>query len=97
MSMKESTTYQAILEEGRLEGRTEGQTQGAIAEARKLLRLRGEEAFGPADTPIIVAIEQLNDLRQLEELFKCVSSVRSWQELFIQPATGSRRRRRPSP
>jgi predicted transposase YdaD len=88
VSMKESTTYQAILDEGRGEG--------AIAEARKLLRLRGEEAFGPADTRIIVAIEQLNDLTQLEELFKRVSSMRSWQELFGQPANGPRQRRRRS-
>lgn len=91
--MKESSTYQAILEEGR----TEGQTLGAIAEARKLLRLRGEEAFGPADARIIAAIEQLNDLMQLEALFQRVRSVRNWQELFSQQANGPRRgRRRPS-
>ncbi len=36
-SMKESTTHQAILEEGRQEGKTEG----AIAEAKKVLRLLG--------------------------------------------------------
>ena len=93
VSMKESSTYQAILEEGR----TEGQAQGAIAEARKLLRLRGEEAFGPADTRITSIIEQLSDLAQLEELFKRVARVGSWQELFSQLATGARRgRRRPS-
>jgi predicted transposase YdaD len=90
VSMKESATYQAILEEGRGEG--------AVAEARKLLRLRGEEVFGPADARIIAAIERLNDLMQLEELFKRVRRVGSWQELFGQHATGPRRgRRRPSP
>jgi hypothetical protein len=88
--MKESSTYQAILEEGR----TEGQAQGAIAEARELLRLRGEEAFGPADTGIIAAIEEVSDLKQLEELFKRVRSVGSWQELFGQQVNGPRRRRR---
>jgi predicted transposase YdaD len=93
VSMKESSTYQAILEEGR----TEGQAQGAIAEARKLLRLRGEEVFGPADARILAVIERLNDLTQLEELFKRVRSVRNWQELLGQPATGPRRGRRPSP
>ncbi len=91
--MKESTTYQAILEEGR----TEGQTQGAVAETRKLLRLRGEEVFGPADGRSIAAIERLNDLTQLEELFKRVGSVGSWQEVFGPPATGPHRGRRPSP
>jgi predicted transposase YdaD len=71
VSMKESATYQAIL----AEGRAEGQAQGAITEARKLLRLRGEEVFGPADARIIDAIERINDLTQLGELFKRVRSV----------------------
>jgi predicted transposase YdaD len=96
LSMKESTTYQAILEEGRTEGRAEGQAQGAVAEARKLLRLRGEEVFGPADGGCIAAIERLNELTQREALFTRVGSVRSWQELFGPPATGPRRGRRPS-
>jgi predicted transposase YdaD len=39
VSMTESSTYQAILEEGRAEG--------AVAEAKKLLRLQGDDAFGP--------------------------------------------------
>jgi predicted transposase YdaD len=91
--MKESSTYQAILEEGR----TEGQAQGALAEARKLLRLRGEEALGPADARVIAVIEQINDLTQLEALFQRIRNVGSWQELFGQPADGPRRgRRRPS-
>jgi predicted transposase YdaD len=93
VSMKESSTYQAILEEGR----REGQTAGAIIEARKFLRLRGEEVFGAPDSQIIAAIERLNDVTQMEELFKRVSRVGSWQELFGQSTTGPRRgRRRPS-
>lgn len=89
VSMKESSTYQAILEEG--------QAQGAIVEARKLLRLRGEEVFGPANARITAAIEQLNDLTQLEELFKRVSSVGNWQELFAEAPPRPRRGRRSSP
>jgi predicted transposase YdaD len=93
LSMKESSTYQAILEEGR----AEGQVQGAILEARKFLRLRGEESFGPPTARITAVIERLNDLGQLEELFKRVRTVGNWQELFDQPAPGQRRgRRRPS-
>jgi predicted transposase YdaD len=94
VSMKESSTYQAILEEGR----AEGQTQGAIAEARKLLRLRGEEVFGPPDARITAVIERLNDLTQLEGLFRRVGSAGNWKELLGQLATGpGRARRRPSP
>jgi len=78
VSMKESSTYQAILGEGRAEGRAEGQTQGAITEARKFLRLRGEEAFGPPDARILARVERLNDLAQLEDLFKRVAAVNGW-------------------
>src|SRR5579884_337636 len=63
MSMKESSTYQAILEEGR----AEGQIQGALAEARKVLRLLGEEAFGPPDARTLAFIERMDDLAQLED------------------------------
>lgn len=87
VSMKESSTYQAILKEGR----TEGQAQGVIAEARKLLRLRGEVVFGPADGRIIAVIERLYNLTQLEALFQRIRSLESWQELFGQPASGPRR------
>lgn len=94
LSMKESSTYQAILEEGR----TEGQIQGAIAEAKKVLRLQGEEAFGPPDARLTGVIERLNDLAKLEDLLRRIRTAGSWQELLGQPATSPRRgRRRPSP
>jgi predicted transposase YdaD len=93
VSMKESSTYQAIL----AEGRAEGEVQGAVAEAKKLLRLRGDDAFGPPDARTAASIERLNDLTRLEELFKRVPTAASWQELFGQPAPGRRGRRRQSP
>src|SRR5438445_13300956 len=43
VSMKESSTYQAIL----AEGRAEGEVRGAVAEATKVLRLLGGESPGP--------------------------------------------------
>jgi predicted transposase YdaD len=90
MSMRESSTYQAILQEGR----DEGQVQGAITEARKVLRLLGDDAFGPPDDRIIALIERLKDLDRLEDLLKRIRTVGSWRELFDQPAPGPRKRRR---
>jgi hypothetical protein len=90
LPMKESPTYQAILEEGR--------TEGAVAEARKVLRLQGDEAFGPPDARTAAAIERQSDLAQLEGLLKRVRIAGSWQELLGPPAPGRRGgRRRPSP
>jgi predicted transposase YdaD len=91
--MKESSTYQAILEEGRMEGRTEG----AVDEARKVLRLLGDHAFGPPDSRTAAAIEQLNDLTHLEDLLQHMRTATSWQELLAPSSSGRRGKRRPSP
>jgi predicted transposase YdaD len=93
VSMKESSTYQAILEEGRAEGRTEG----AVVEAKKLLRLLGDDAFGLPDLRTAARIERLKDLPQLEELLRRVRTAGNWQELLSQPAPRRRGGRRPSP
>jgi predicted transposase YdaD len=90
VSMKESSTYQAILEEGR--------TEGAVAEARKLVRVFGSRMFGPPDAQTATASERLSDLARLEELCDRLPTVGSWPELFGQPAPGRRSgRRRPAP
>ncbi len=95
--MKESSTYQAILEEGRVEGRLEGRTEGAVAEAKKVLRMQGDDAFGPADARTIAAIEGIDDLAQLENLLKRLRSATSWQDLLAPVSRGGRGKRRPSP
>lgn len=95
--MKESSTYQAILEEGRQEGRQEGRSEGAVAEAKKLLRFFGSRRFGDPDSQIVAAIERTQELALLEDLCNRLDSVRSWQELFGPPVASSRKgRRRPS-
>lgn len=89
VSMKESSTYQAILEEGRGEG--------AVAEAKKVLRLQGDDAFGAPNARIAAAIERINDLAQLEDLLRHVRSATSWQDLLGPSAAGSHRGRQNKP
>ena len=89
VSMKESSTYQAILEEGRAEG--------AVAEAKRMLRLQGDAAFGPPDSRTAATIERLADLPRLEEMLLRVRTAASWQELLGRPAAGGRGGRRPAP
>jgi hypothetical protein len=88
--MRESSTYQAILEEGRGEG--------TIAEAKKMLRIQVDDAFGAPDARTAAVIERIRDLGQLEDLLRRVRSATSWQDLLGPLLTGSRKRmRRPSP
>ncbi|HEY7312311.1 MAG TPA: hypothetical protein VH643_23305 [Gemmataceae bacterium] len=94
VSMKESSTYQAILEEGRIEG----EVRGAVAEAKKVLRFQGEDAFGPPDTRSAARIERLKDLALLEDLLRRLPTAAGWKEL-LDPSTPHQprgRRRRPS-
>ncbi len=96
--MKESSTYQAILEEARAEGFALGYAlgfaAGALAEAKKLLRLLGEEACGPPDAATAAAIEQLDDLARLEAMLRRVRTAGGWQELLAASSgrRGGRRR-----
>ncbi len=84
--MKESSTYQAILEEGR--------SEGAVAEAKKVLRLQGNKVFGSPDGRTSAAIERISDLAQLEDLLERLPSAPSWQDLLGPLVVGSRKRRR---
>lgn len=88
--MKESVTYQAILEEGeakgeargRAEGRIEGRVEGKAEEARNLLLRLGMKRFGPIDAVIQAAIEAINSLERLEQLAERLLEAENWNELL---------------
>ncbi len=75
--MRESDTYQAILEEGRMEGRVEGQ----LKEAVRALLLVGTPRFGEPDAAVVRRIENEARLEQLEEWLRHVTQVESWTDL----------------
>jgi predicted transposase YdaD len=88
VSMKESSTYQAILEEG--EGR-------AVRELKKAIRHAAEGAFGPPDARAAAEFDQIADLSRLEVLIERLRTAGNWQELLGSPApNGGRGRRRRS-
>ena len=94
LSMQESSTYQAILAEGMAEGRTEGQRLGTLAEAKKVLRLQGDAAFGVPDARTAGRIERIKDLPRLEAMLTRIRSAASWQELLGPSASGRESGRR---
>ncbi len=83
-AMKESETYMMILDEGKEIGREEGREA-----TRELLRIFGEERFGPLDESDAAQLEAIKDLAKLQELAKKVSKVNSWKELFETNGTES--------
>ncbi|MCS6861010.1 MAG: DUF4351 domain-containing protein [Abditibacteriales bacterium] len=72
--MKESVTYQAILEEGRTEGKTR--------EARTILLLQGTKRFGPPSEETRAALEAITSVERLEYLAQRLLDVSSWEELL---------------
>lgn len=94
VDMKESVTYQAILEEGMAEGiakgiakgmakgMAEGKAKGEVEEARKLLLLTGRERFGEPPTKIMALLDAVTDLDRLEALIIRLLHVKTWEELL---------------
>jgi hypothetical protein len=76
--MRESVTYQMILEEGREEGREAGERNRA---RRDVLRLGGQR-FGPPDASTQDRIEQIDSLQVLDRLLDNILVVSNWNELL---------------
>jgi predicted transposase YdaD len=79
-NMKDSVTYQAILEEGREEGRAEGETKEAI----KILKKLGTRRLGPPDLSVLATIEAITDVERIESLSERLLDVSSWEELLTE-------------
>jgi hypothetical protein len=80
--MRESSTYQAILAEGRVEGRAEGETHGQILATQRAVIRFGSHKFGAPDEAIVRRLEGLDDLAVLESLEDRIFTTQSWQELL---------------
>jgi hypothetical protein len=80
-NMKESTTYQKILREGRMEGLEEGR----IAEARRFLIVLGSERFGEPDDASMAALEAIGSVERLEALGRRMitdPTIGGWDDLL---------------
>jgi predicted transposase YdaD len=76
--MRESSTYQAILEEGRREGLQEG----GLKEMRRFMLRLGTGRFGPPTPAIMNRLESESGLERLEELAERLVDAKGWDELF---------------
>jgi hypothetical protein len=72
VDMPESTTYQAILREGRVKGE------------QQLLVRQGTKRFGKPDAATVAAIEAIRDIERLDALGERIvdPDVRDWGELL---------------
>jgi predicted transposase YdaD len=79
-NMKESSTYQAILREGKQQGIDDGRAR----EARALLIRAGRRQLGVPAPAVLTRIEAIDDVPRLEALFDRAmdGSARTWNELL---------------
>lgn len=85
MTLKESVTYQAIIEEGEAK------------EARKIMLLLGRDQFGKPSADVQAALDALADVNRLEELTLRMKHAASWHELLGLPVPRRRSpRKKPS-
>jgi hypothetical protein len=75
--MRESSTYQAILDEGRDEGR--------ITTLQKMLLAQGEIRFGPPDEATQNAIKSIANGDRLERMGKRLMTATTWAEVLTTP------------
>ena len=84
--MRDSDTYQAILdegrEEGRGEGREEGREEGRVEELHRMLLRQGRKRFGEPDEETRRAIYDILDWERLEELGERLLEVSTWDEFL---------------
>jgi hypothetical protein len=83
--MRESSTYQAILEEGQLEG--------ALIEARKILLDLGTRLLGDPGAAVKKKIDDIPHLDVVENLLKRIPDVASWQQLLPSAPKNGRRKK----
>jgi predicted transposase YdaD len=88
--MKESTTYQAILEEGEAIGVAKGKAE----EARNILLLQGRDRLGEPSAKIAALLDAVTDLSRLEALAIRSLQVKTWEKLLHGNGTTCRSRGR---
>ncbi len=78
-NMRDSTTYQAILKEGRQDGQ--------ISEARRLLLMLGVNRFGEPGEATRVAFEAIRDVERLETMIRRIyeTNASDWDGLLNTP------------
>ena len=81
-TMRESSTYQMILDEGRAEGEARGEARGRLEEARRMLVLFGTPRLGQPDDGTLAALAAIGEPERLERLGERLHAVDSWAELL---------------
>jgi len=78
-NMRGSSTYQAVLDEGREDGR--------ISEARRMLLMLGGDRFGEPNEATRGVLAGIHDVERLERMSRrvCAADIQDWEGLLLTP------------
>lgn len=94
MLLEDSTTYQMILEKGRMEGLSQGinqglnqglnqgMTQGRVTGVRETLLLLGAKRFGLPRPAVAAELDAIKDVNRLTTLVTLVMESNTWEDLL---------------
>ncbi len=80
--MKDSLTYQLIIEEGKAAGEAIGEAIGEAKGERNLILLQGGKRFGEPSAATLATLQSLTNPAELERLALRLLEVESWSELL---------------
>ena len=80
--MKESVTYQMILEEGEAKGKAEGKAEGNAEGERNVVIRLASKKFGPPDANALFMLHAITDLDRIELLADRILEAASWDDLL---------------
>lgn len=84
--MKESSTYQAIIEEGMAEGqekgRVQGRVEGRVEGKREDLLLLGTRRFGAPDAELLAEINAIVDPARLDAMLVRILDASGWNDVL---------------
>jgi len=78
--MRESVTYQAIVEEG-IE---KGIEKGRLDEVQKMIKKLGRKTLGAPSRKMAATIAAIDDLHRLETMLERLIDAKSWKELLAE-------------
>ena len=84
-ALRESSTYQKILDEGRAEGLAEGRAEGRAEEARRILVRLGTRRLKRPDARTRAALNAIDDAEHLERMAERVLDATSWTDVLSTP------------
>jgi predicted transposase YdaD len=88
--IEESSVYQDIFAKGEAKGEAtgeaKGEAKGRVEEARLTILRLGRKKFGPPDEGTRTAIDEIDDVDQLNSLLDRMLDVSTWHDLLASPA-----------